>query len=110
MTNRVSCDKLKLTKKQVSKEIVKYMKNEEIRLSSNITTLKELKPGTAFVLAYPESIDKPNEIFVAIKKQDDCGGLKMFCVALKADDVVLIDSNESVIIVDAKTALEVAKK
>lgn len=86
------------------------MKNEELRSNKDITTLNELKPGTAFILVYPKSIDNPNEIFVAIKKQDNCGGLKMLCAALKANSIALIDSNEPVIIVDAKTALEVAKK
>lgn len=84
------------------------MKNEEIRLSSNITTLKELNPGTAFVIAYPKSWFHPDDIFVVIKEAAE--RKEMFCVALKANDVVLIDSNESVIIVDAKTALEVVKK
>lgn len=80
---------------------IKDLRNEEI------TTLKELNPGTAFVIAYPKSWFHPDDTFVVIKEAER---KEMLCAALKANDVVLIDSNESVIIVDAKTALEVAKK
>lgn len=83
------------------------MKNEELRTDMDVTTLKELKPGTAFVIAYPKSWFHPDDTFVVIKEEDRN---EILCAALKANDVVLIDSNESVIIVDAKTALEVAKR